>query len=185
VELLMAVAIIAILSYVLLPTIDSVPAQRLDSVARILAADLSLARSLAIQYNTNWSIQFDSTNNRYDLVWSGTGTPPPMPDNPHAIGPQTPGEFRVEVARLGVAMSGSNGVQMAGAALKASRTGVTDVTFGPLGSTGPQRSEDTVIWLTAGTGTQTKFSRLTVSWVTGQVWVDPPEMFTSMNQLFQ
>lgn len=185
VELLMAVAIIAILGYVLLPSVDSIGAQRLDAVARILAADMSLARSLAIQYNTQWSIQFDVPNNRYDLVWSGVGTAPPMPENPHALGPQTPGEFRVDVARLGVSTAGSNGAQAAGAALKTSRTSVTDVTFGPLGSTGPQRSEDTVVWLTSGQGTQTKFSRLTVSWVTGQVWIDPPEMFTSMNQLFQ
>jgi hypothetical protein len=108
-----------------------------------------------------------------------------MPENPHAIGPQTPGVFRVDVARLGTTTVGNNGVRTAGAALKTSRASVSMVTFGSLGSTGPQRSEDTVLWLTSGQGTQTKFSRLTVSWVTGQDWVDPPETFTSMNQLFQ
>jgi prepilin-type N-terminal cleavage/methylation domain-containing protein len=39
VELMMAVAIVAILSYVLLPSVDSISAQRLNSVSRILAAD--------------------------------------------------------------------------------------------------------------------------------------------------
>ncbi|MBI5761575.1 MAG: GspH/FimT family pseudopilin [Planctomycetales bacterium] len=180
----MSVTILAILGYVLLPSVDSVSAQRMDSVARILAADMSLARSLAIQYNTQWAIQFDTTNNRYNLVWGGSGTSPPVPENPHAIGPPTPGVFQVDVAKLGVSTAGNNGVLYAGAAMKTSRTNVTNVTFGPLGSTGPLRSEDTVVWLTSGQGPQTKFSRVTVSWVTGQVWVDPPTMFTSINQMF-
>jgi Tfp pilus assembly protein FimT len=182
--MLVSVAILAILGVVLLPAVDSVSSQRLDSVARILAADMSLARSLAIQYNTQWAIQFDATNNQYNLVWTGSGTSPPVPVNPHAIGPQTSGVFQVDVARLGMSTAGRNGVSYAGAAMKTSRTNVTDVTFGPLGSTGPLRSEDTVVWLTSGQGTQTMFSRVTVSWVTGQVWVDPPTMFTSINQMF-
>lgn len=184
-EMLMAVTIVAILGYVLLPAVDSISAQRMDSVAHILSADMNLARSLALQYNTQWSIRFDTKNNGYNLVWTGTGTPSPVPDNPHAIGPPTPGVFHVDIGKLGMSTAGSNGVIFAGAALKTSRTNVPDVTFGPLGSTGPTRSDDTVVWFTWGQGTQTMFSRLTVSWVTGQVWVDPPTMFTSVNQLFQ
>jgi len=183
-EMLASVAILAILGVVLLPAVDSVASQRLDSVARILAADMSLARSLAIQYNTQWAIQFDGTNNQYNLVWTGSGTSPPVPSNPHAIGQQTPGVFQVDVARLGMATAGRNGVTYAGAAMKISQTNVSEVSFGPLGSTGPLRSEDTVVWLTSGPGTQTMFSRVTVSWVTGQVWIDPPTMFTSINQMF-
>ncbi len=65
-----------------------------------------------------------------------------------------------------------NGVRLAGAALQNSFGSVQDVTFGPLGGTGPLRSKDTLILLIQGTGSQTQAVGLTVSWVTGQVWTD-------------
>ena len=105
--------------------------------------------------------------------------------NPLAGAGAAAGTYVVDLQRLGTTTVGDNGVRLSGAALKTSRTRVTDVTFGPLGGTGPARNEETVIWLTDSNGISTRYIRLTISWVTGQVWIDPPAMFKSADQIFE
>lgn len=184
-EVCITMAIVAVLAAVVVPSMAPSSTLRLEAVARILASDVTYARSLAVQYNTNWSLQFDLNNNRYDLVYTGGGTQPFFPVNTRGYGDGPTSLYRVTIGQLGESTVGNNGVKLAGAALKTSTTNVTDITFGPLGGTGPARSEDTVIWLTEGTGSNTKYVRLTVSWITGQVWLDRPDMFTTKDQVLQ
>lgn len=169
-ETLITVTILGILASVILPAMQSTNTRTLESAARILAADLRLARSLAIQFNTDYTVRFDQQNNVYEIVHTGTGNPPPI-TNPLAPNPQD-GTYLVELERLGATSSHGNGVSLVAVMLDDSRQPETNVTFGPLGGTGPARSEDTVIWLAKGRPQDVRFVRLTVSWVTGQVWID-------------
>lgn len=186
VEVLIVVGFLAILASMILPAIRASQTQTLDSSARVLAADLRLARSLAIQFNTEWTVEFDLVNNQYELVHTGSGTPPAARNALAGTG-EAGGTYVVALDHLGSSRGGSSGIQLAGAALRDARTDVTDVTFGPLGGTGPGRSEDTVIWLTTGSGDDVRYVRMIVSWVTGQVWVDPVGMYDAgdADQLFE
>jgi prepilin-type N-terminal cleavage/methylation domain-containing protein len=184
VELLIAVTIMGILASVVISAATSDGTQSLEATARVLGTDLQLARSLAIQHDTEWTVEFDTVSHQYELVHTGSGTPP-APVNPLAGAGEAAGRYVVVLQRLGTTTVGDNGVRLSGAALKTSRTRVTDVTFGPLGGTGPARNEETVVWLTDSNGISTRYIRLTISWVTGQVWIDPPGMFKSADQIFE
>ena len=170
-EILVVVSALAILAAVALPTLHSVEAQSLESTARVVAADLRLARHEAVQHNTSYTVRFDSARNSYELVHTGTGTPPAL-RNASAGGGTADGEYRVELDRFGPTTAQTSGVRYAGAMLENSKQSVNDITFGPRGGTGPARSEDTVLWLNSGSGSTTKSIRLTISWITGQVWID-------------
>ena len=173
-ETLIVIGIMAIFAAAVIPAMRSTENRAVESSARILAADLSLA----IQHNSEWSIRLDTTNNLYELVHTGSGTRA-APVNLLTGAEENDGRYVVFLDRLGSSVSRAGGVQLAGAVLKDSKTAVNTVTFRPLGGTGSSRSEDTVIWLTVGAGIDVRFVRLVVSWVIGQVWVDRPEMFTS------
>lgn len=183
-EMLTASTILAVLAAVAVTSMAPGQVQNLQSVTAVLASDLDYARSLAVQYNTQWSVQFDLTNNTYSLVYAGAGTQPFYPVNARGRGDAASATYLVPVKSLGQSSRGDNGVRLAGMALKTTQQNVTTVTFGPLGNL-PSQSQDTVIWLTYGAGSSMKFSRITVSWVTGQVWVDQPDMFTSPTQVFK
>lgn len=184
IELLTVVGIVGILAAVVVPSLAGSSTQKLESAARILAGDLQYARQLAIQYDTLWGLDFDLTRNRYELKFRGAGTPPVMPRNSRAAGDAPGAAYVVDLGKLGESTVGNSGVRLAGVALQNSQQPAASITFHELGSTAPSRSQDTVIWLTHGAGPQTKYVRLTVSWVTGQVWVDRPAMFTTHNALF-
>lgn len=182
-EMLTAATIVAVLAAVAVTTMSTGQVQNLQAVTGVLASDLDYARSLAVQYNTQWSMQFDLTNNAYSLVFAGTGSQPFYPVNARGRGDGGSTTYVVPIKSLGQSSIGDNGVRLAGAALKTSQQNTTTITFGPLGNL-PLQTQDTVIWLTYGTGASMKYSRLTVSWVTGQVWVDQPNMFTTTSQVF-
>ena len=168
VEVLITMMILTIMASVVITSANWGGPQTLESAARVLAADLRLARSLAVQYNTEWSVLFRSSNDSYEIVHTGTGNPPPLED---PLAPAGQG-YRVELNRLGTSTGSDNGIRLAGLALEDSGSNVTDVTFSPLGGTGPLRNENTVILLAGRSGTNVQTVRLTVSWVTGQVWIE-------------
>ncbi len=70
-------------------------------------------------------------------------------------------------------------VAIGGAALKVSKSLVTDVVFGPSGGTGPTRTQDTVIWLQENTGNDRRSILLTVSWITGNVIVGDVQSYST------
>lgn len=174
-EMLIAISIIAVLAAVAIPAFRGNETQALDSVARVLASDLRLARSLAVQYNTEWSVRLEASANAYELVHTGTGNPP-QPAMPLSA-PTADGRYRVELGRVGMSTGRNSGVRLIGAMLRDAGSAVTDVRFSATGGTGPLRSDDTLIWLATGSGSNTRYVRLAVSWVTGQVWIDRPATF--------
>ena len=151
---------------------------RLKSAGRILAADLRLASDLAIQYNTQYTVTFNISQNKYQLTLSGSGNPPPL-QNPQAP-PGTPaGIYVVSVGLIDGVVTDLHGVRLLGAKLKTSGQSVTNISFGSLGGTGPSRTDDTEIWLVDGPDWNPIFVRLTVSALTGQVWMDQPAQYST------
>ena len=174
VEIMIAITVLAIVVSIVVPSLQATEAVTLESTSRILAADLRLARHHAIQFNTEYSVQFDLSNNAYELVHTGAGSFP-LPEKPLAGPGNSPETYRVELDQLGGPLSRGSGVQLSTVVLLNSAQPVADVTFGPLGGTGPARGEDTIIQLTAGNGAGRLSLEVTVSWITGQVWVSPAE----------
>jgi prepilin-type N-terminal cleavage/methylation domain-containing protein len=185
IEMLIVVVVMGILAAVVIPAFRSSHARSLESTARVLAGDLRLARSQAVQFDTEYTVQFDLAENSYTIVHSGAGSPPAL-KNPLAPAGQETGPYVVDLDSLGPLGAAGGDIRLAGAALKTSQQDVTDIEFGPLGGTGPARVEDTILWVITGTGDDTRCVRITVSWVTGQVWVDPPRMLPpgSESELF-
>lgn len=178
VELLLVVVIAAIVATVAIPAMSSAPAFGLKASARVLASDLRMASELAVQYGTEYTVDLKVDTNSYELRHTGSANPPAL-NNPQAS-PGTPaGKYVVELAPFGGNGMKSEGVRLMGAELNSSGQTVTNITFGPLGGTGPSRTEDTEIWLQRGTGNRSEYLRLTVSATTGQVWLDQPRTYPS------
>lgn len=72
-ELMVTIAIIAILSAIAIPNmIGWVPKYRLQNAASDLRGELQATRMRAIRENRDYAIFFDTANNRYQVVDSGT-----------------------------------------------------------------------------------------------------------------
>jgi prepilin-type N-terminal cleavage/methylation domain-containing protein len=178
VEMLIVVVIVSIVATVAIPAMSSAPAAGLKSAGRVLASDLRLASELAVQFGTEYTVDFDVARNRFQLRHTGTASPPPL-KNPQAP-PGTQDEtYLVELGPFGGNGTNPNGLRLKRVELKTSDQSVTNITFGPLGGTGPSRTDDTEIWLERGTGGQSEYLRLNVSAVTGQVWLDQPATYPS------
>jgi len=170
VDSLCVVVILAILTSIMMPTLESTQVPTLESAARVLAADLKLARSQAIQFNTTWSMQFDLAENSYDLVHTGSGAPPPL-RNPLTAASDTSDVYHVEIGHRGFTGRNNLSARLTSVTLDVSDDDVTEITFGPLGGTGPARAEDTLIQLEVPAGRRSRVLQMRVSWVTGQVWI--------------
>jgi type II secretion system protein H len=177
VEMLIVVTVMGLLATVVIPTLNSASSMiSLEAAARTLAADLQIARQSAVQYNSTYAVTFDLAANSYQIKFTGTGSPPALSNlltssstNGNLIDFDQWTASRLKQAR----------VVLAGAALKVSKQSVLDVTFSPSGGTGPGRVQDTVIWLTQGSGTDRLCVLLTISWLTGNVTVGDVFVFPS------
>lgn len=175
-EVLIVVSILGIAASVGLTTASSFSSHPLESAGRILAADLRLARSLAIKNNTEWAVQFDFDSNSYELIHVGAGNPPAA-INPLDPSSRITGKYIIEFDRVASAGFSGAPISIAGAGLMTDRERTKEVVFRSRGGTGPAISQDTVIWLTQNTGKDIRFVRVVVSWVTGEVFVDPAAKF--------
>ncbi len=164
-ELLIVVSLIGIMAALALPSLQPNIGDQLVSGAYVMAADLDYARSLAIANDSEYRITFDSAANRYVLTHVGANPalntlPDPLFPSPDDTSTQQVTSFddfpnlRAGNVRLLGAVS-AGGTWMV----------LTDVTFGPLGETA--LPEDTIIWLTAGTGDSRRFISLQVNHTTG------------------
>jgi len=185
VEVLIVVVVMGILASLVIPAFRSTHTVSLESAARILASDIRLARSQAVQFNMDFNVQFNFAGNSYTVIHPGAGSPPAL-KNPLAPVGQEFGTYTVDFDQFSPPGATTPHVKLAGAALKTTQQNVNDVSFNLLGGTGPFRSQDTIIWLTAGSGADRRAVRITVSWVTGAVYVDPPRMLPpgTESQLF-
>jgi len=74
-ELLIAIAIIAVIGAIILPVYQSArPSLRLNTVARDLVADLRLAQQEAVTQQILHGIAFDASANKYQIINLGNST---------------------------------------------------------------------------------------------------------------
>ena len=176
IELMIAVSIMALLATVVLPSMQTDSSLTLKSTARVLVADLRLARSYALRHGASYRVVFNLKANSYE-VEPVDSTSSPQPANPLDPNSTAAGMYQVELDRLAMTSQGGARVRLLGVGLRDSQRPVRDVTFGPAGGTGPDRTEDTLIWLTQNSGENVHYIRIVISWVTGQVWLDAPESY--------
>ncbi len=137
---------------------------RLHSTAQLVAADMARARSLAVTNDSTYRVTFDTANNWYYLEYSGTNTLlQTLPSTPFYTSQDTTTRQYTVLANLpttaGVvvlAAVGSNG---------SSPAPRTQVEFASYGQT--TQVDDTVIWLSAGTGAAQRWEYITINAVTG------------------
>ncbi len=168
-ESLIVLMIIGILAGMLIPSMNPNLFAQLQAAASILGNDLDYARNLAVVNADSYKITFDIAANRWVLKHSGANTAlDPLPISPFHRPSDLPNEQTVDLASL---PSVSGAVRL-WAVWELSNTPqvVGDLEFSALGST--TRAVPTMIWLAAGSGTQTRYISVRVNPVTGLYWVE-------------
>lgn len=164
IELLMVVAILAIISAALIPSASNGISEQLEAGARVLATDLDYARTLAVTYESKYRTAFDTTAHTWTLTHSGTDTSlTSLPASPFHASQEAASQRTTYLRDL----PGAN-VQLSVYSVYAggsSLTTISEVEFGPLGST--TRSDETVIWLSAGSGRATRYVDVRINPITG------------------
>jgi type II secretion system protein H len=175
IELLIVITIVGIMASVIIPDMSATAgAVSLEAVARSVASDLRLARQAAIQYRTPVVVTFNPGNNSYQIAPSSGGNANNLAS---LLAPGTTNTI-VDLNKFGAGRWKQSRVQLGGAALKNTKALVSNLTFEPAGGSGPARTQDTVIWLTADSGTARRCVCLTVSWITGHVTVGDVQPFS-------
>jgi len=167
VEVMMVVVIMSLVAGFMLISTQSLGPQILEETSSVMAADLMLARDTAFTYGTEFTVSFDITGNTYTVSHTGSGQTPPF-ERP--LGNGTMGNFTISVD--GIHPGGNSLARVTIYRVRTTSTNqdVTNVVFNSLGNTGPSRTEDTCIWLSQGTGAETRYQKITINWMTGQIW---------------
>ncbi|MFK7776651.1 MAG: prepilin-type N-terminal cleavage/methylation domain-containing protein, partial [Gimesia sp.] len=176
IELLLVIVLLALLASVSLISIEGSGSLSLDATARLVAADLRLARNHAIKFNTKYTVHFDLDKQSYEILHSGTGNLP-VPKN-HLAGSAVDSNKYIRTLQE-QSMNLPQQIMIKQVQLKTSRSDVSDLEFGPMGGTGPARNEDTVIILSTLRNRTTFFIPITVSWITGQAWIEEMQTLTN------
>ncbi len=166
IELLIVIAVLAVLVGLVLPSSNPTLHDQLRSAAGILRGDLGYGCSLAVANNSTYRITFDVNNNRYllehsndDLAFAPLDT---LPDSPFREPGDPPTQHIVdldELPRLGPS------ARLVTATAGDPPEPVVDVEFDSLGQTA--RTAPTTIWLAAGYGAETRYIWISVNPVTG------------------
>jgi type II secretory pathway pseudopilin PulG len=170
VELLLTLAVLAILAGVLIPQLSGDIPERLSAGSQILSADLDYARSLAVANNTSYRVTFDVSNNHYDLRHSGANTVfNTLPRSPFR---QTDDPVNLQTTKLSKLPLPEPGVRLA-AVVQMAGTPVSAMTleFNELGGT--VSTSTTVIWLSCGRGNLKRYCSVHVDPITGLVSIGP------------
>ncbi|MBN1909839.1 MAG: prepilin-type N-terminal cleavage/methylation domain-containing protein, partial [Pirellulales bacterium] len=164
VELLIVIAIMAILAAAIIPSATPAVEQQLQTAARVLTADLAYARSLAVTHGSNYRITFDKVNNRYTLEHTGTnGALDNLPDSPYRNEDDPPNQHIVcldDLPHTGAPVKLTKIVHVADPLIE-----TTNVEYGPLGETTDEHN--TLILLTLGEGDDRKGIYILIHAVTG------------------
>ena len=166
IELLMVIALLAVLAGLVLPSTNPSLHDQLRSAASLLRTDLAYGRSLAVCNNSTYRIAFEMANNRYVLEHSNEDQADLdiLPESPFRRPDDPPTQHIVdlnELPRMGSA------VQLVTVLAGDPPQPVADVEFDSLGQT--TRTDDTKIWLAVGHGPDTRYVWLKVTWETGLV----------------
>tara|TARA_R110002111_G_scaffold255157_1_gene321268 strand:+ start:58612 stop:59262 length:651 start_codon:yes stop_codon:yes gene_type:complete len=176
IEMLIVIMLISILASVSLISTDTSGSLSLDTSARMLVADLRLARNYAIKFNTQYTVRFDSNAQSYEILHTGAGNLPVPQDL--LAGSGTDSDKYIKNLQI-QSMNLPNQIFIRQIQLKTSQTKVRELEFGPMGGTGPARNEDTIIMLSTTKNGTAFYIPITVSWITGQAWVEDIQTLTN------
>jgi hypothetical protein len=153
----------------MMPRMDTSVASRLQAVAAIVGRDVAYARDLAVTNADQYKITFDIINNRWTLTYSGTNSAlASLPITPLHRSSDPPNQQIVNVDAL-AGIGGSTRLYAVWALADPPQT-VTDIEFLSLGET--TRTQPTLIWLAAGTGSGTRYLSVRINPITGLYWVE-------------
>lgn len=174
IEVLLVVAIMAILAGLAIPNANPSIVEQLRSAASIVSTDLAYARSQAVTYGSEFRVTFDKDAGQYEIEHVGANAAlDDVLQNPFDSESSATDRYVVTFSEL--PSLGSQVIVAGMFALDASggpQSEVSDITFGPLGETG--RSQNTRIWLAVGTGSSSPTISLHVNAVTGLATVESP-----------
>lgn len=164
VELMMTVAVLAIVAAMAIPSFEPDVAAQLDAFADVVAADFARIRQLAIANNSTYRITFEAAQNRYYYEHSGTNSAlTNLPPTIYRHASNTAAKQYVsldDLPRLGPAVTLTTVL-----AMSSSPTTVTTLEFGSLGAT--TQAADTVVWLKSGSNDNLRYINVRVNAVTG------------------
>lgn len=166
VELFIVISIMSILASIVLPQFQPAVHDQLTGIARIVAADIEYARSVAVANNSTYQLTFDLPENRFVLRHTGINSLlDALPYTPFRSPADDADEQTTDLDELP-----HIGPQVALVAVhcqKALPESVSTLEFGPLGET--TRPENTKIWLCCGAGRDLRYLPLEIDAVTGLV----------------
>jgi len=165
IELLIVIAIVGVLAGIILPRFGANTVDDVRSAARIIVSDFGYARNLAVSNNTSYEITFDSANGEYSLQHTGTNTAHDL--LPSSAFANYNARATVQTQKVADLASPSANVRIVAVFEQesGSLTAVTNLGFGPLGNT--LRTDETIVWLAAGSGDNTKYLAIHVAPITG------------------
>jgi prepilin-type N-terminal cleavage/methylation domain-containing protein len=168
IELLMVLAVICILVGAMLPKNDPNVLNGLRSAAQIVSSELAYGRSLAMANNDAYKFTFDTAQNNFTLQHSGTNSSlNPLP----ATSFKSPSDTATRhVVDLDEFPSLGPLVQLAAILVSGTNQHISDLEFNSLGAT--TRTAGTVVWLTSGSGSKTRYITISVDPVIGSCLID-------------
>ncbi len=171
IEVLLTIAVLAILAGVLIPQLSGDLPERLSAAAQVISADLDYARSLAVANNSSYRITYDVANNKYYLQHTGANTLfNTLPRSPYKQLDDSPTQQTTKLALLPIPEPGVKLVAVV--QMQGSGQSATSIEFGPLGGT--SCTYQSVIWISCGSGTVQRFQSIAVDPVTGLVTIGQP-----------
>jgi len=171
IEVLLTIAVLAILAGILIPQLSGDLPERLNAASQVIAADLDYARSLAVANNTSYRLTYDVANNKYYLQHSGTNAEfNILPRSPYKQLDDSPTQQTTKLALLPIPQPG---VKLAAVAqMQGAGQSTTMVEFGPLGGT--TSTYQSVIWISCGSGSVARYQSIAVDPVSGLVTIGQP-----------
>ncbi len=171
IEVLLTIAVLAILAGVLLPQLSADLPERLNAAAQVISADLDYARSLAVANNSSYRITYDVANNQYYLQHSGTNPLfQTLPRSPYKQIDDSPSQQTTKLALLPIPEPGVKLVAVA--QMQGGGQSTNSIEFGPLGGT--TSTYQSVVWISCGNSSSQRFQSIAVDPVTGLVTIGQP-----------
>jgi Tfp pilus assembly protein FimT len=168
VELLLVLALVGLLTALVLPGADPAAHEQLDAASQALAADLALARSLAVSNGSSYRVSFDVPQNQYTIEHTGGNAQLLiLPASPFHRRNASHTQLICALSDL-PGLGGTPRLVLAHAGSDAAQA-LTHVEFGPLGAT--TQTDDTRVWLAVGAGGGARYQDVRVQAATGMASV--------------
>ena len=162
-EVLIVVAVIAILAAVIMPNTSTSYHDQLCAAANIVAAELSYARSLAETNGSKYMVTLDIPTNR--LLLKHTGTSAALNQLPKNVFNSDLDTAETHIVDIDELSSIQNVAIHRVAIFRDSLIATTNVEFGPLGETTAQYP--TLIWLATGPADERLYILISVDPISG------------------